>query len=160
MSKTRLAQLALLALVACDKHSSKAEPPPEPDIAAMVDAALAAAVGDPDAMLEGAREQFGKQFSCPDDRIRAKRRTDLEIATTATSATPPDEVKADPERLAKWQADHAMEQAASSKRASERQRFELDGCGHSELLDCRPHHGPNGAVYPNWADCHEMRRKP
>ena len=34
--------------------------------------------------------------------------------------------------------------------------FELTGCNHTQILDCRAHHA-NGAVYPEWADCTEKK---
>jgi len=32
--------------------------------------------------------------------------------------------------------------------------FEVDGCDHTQILACRPHHA-HGAVYPEWPDCEE-----
>lgn len=29
-------------------------------------------------------------------------------------------------------------------------------CGHTQIFDCRPHH-TNGAIYPEWANCSEVK---
>jgi hypothetical protein len=153
-------RLALAAIVLVVPACKKEEKKPEPDsISAMVASIIADAGGggtNPDAMAKGARDQFGEKFSCPSDRVEAKRRTDLEGASAST-AQPPDEVKNDPGRYEKWKADQEKDQARRDRTASEHQKFEINGCGHTQLVDCRPHHGPNGAVYPNSADCNEIK---
>ena len=89
----------------------------------------------------GAVEWFGKKYSCPEDRIEATARDDLKygdlIEANATKPTPPDEVKKDPERLAKWQRDQREDSKAKAERLNELDVFEVKGCDHVAYLGCR-----------------------
>jgi hypothetical protein len=95
----------------------------------------------------GAREQFAKEFSCPEERVQVKERPDVQaydlIWGPKTPQTPPEEVRNDPGRLAKWKADHdgADAKARESWNASENV-FEANGCDHSAFLTC---HHPGGS---------------
>jgi hypothetical protein len=144
-----------IALPACKTAPQQNEGHPEPPLAWM-DAMPKAPVDAIDAMAKGAREQFETKFSCPTDRVELKRRSDLEAAQPTASATPPDEVKADPGRYEKWKADQEKSRLLARASASDHQKFEVTGCGHTQVVDCRPHHA-HGAVYPDWADCYEIR---
>jgi hypothetical protein len=146
---SRSTYLALLfgALCASCKKDSSTEDP-----FAMFDAAMFAIPTPPtDFMPSSASEQFGTQFSCPKDRVEAKRRPDLDPSNAVPVTQPPDEVKSDPGRLAKWNADQDKRRSLKS----DQQVFEVTGCGHTQLLNCRPHHA-HGAVY-DYADCAEIK---
>jgi len=91
-------------------------------------------------MSTDAKEQFAKAHSCPEDRVVIKERADMSPAALLAgpdTATPPDDVKKDPGRLAKWQSDH---KADREKLESNYQRsytiFEASGCGTTLLMAC------------------------
>lgn len=89
---------------------------------------------------DGAKSEFAKRYSCPEERVTVKQRKDLDPAALLNppvKVDPPDEVKKDPGRLAKWQADRKAEddQAASGYRRSYTV-FETEGCDHRVLLAC------------------------
>lgn len=112
--------------------------------------------GDP--MVAGAREGFEKSWSCPEDRVVTKVRTDLDPLQFQPSKVkaPPDEVRNDPARYAKWNADQETERQTQRAAYADHKLVQLDGCGHTEIQDCRPHHA-HGAVYPGWADCEVLK---
>ncbi|HEY8074722.1 MAG TPA: hypothetical protein VIF62_11440 [Labilithrix sp.] len=110
--------LALFAAFAACK-SKEEPPPPSFDASALL---AAASANTPAAMEKGAREEFATKFKCPAEQVTAKRRADVDPATSAGG--------------------HEL--------------FDLEGCNHTLLLDCRPHHA-NGAVYPDWADCSDVK---
>lgn len=91
-------------------------------------------------MSTDAKEQFAKTHSCPEDRVTIKERSDI---TPAALLAPPgdekpsDEVKNDPGRLAKWQADR-KEQRDKTESGYNRHYtiFEASGCGTSLLMAC------------------------
>ena len=107
-----------------------------------------------DPAVAAVAENFEQTFSCPADRAQVKRRPDLDPVQFHLPMTtrPPAEVRNDPGRLAKWQAD--QDQELQRRRASYSQYVivEATGCGHTQLQECRAHHA-HGAVYPNVADC-------
>jgi hypothetical protein len=86
---------------------------------------------------------LGKKYSCPDDRVAVKTRSDVDPmqalgkGASAALGTPSDEIKADPERYAKWKADREADMASSRARYAEYTVFEVTGCGHTEMLTCR-----------------------
>ncbi|MBL9028239.1 MAG: hypothetical protein JNL21_38960 [Myxococcales bacterium] len=63
----------------------------------------------------GAKEHFGEKFSCPEDRVEVRARPDLKWSKVVfgdrPQEGPPDEVKKDPGRLAKWHEDHKDDNA-------------------------------------------------
>jgi hypothetical protein len=92
------------------------------------------------AKSNAAKEDFAKRYSCPEDRVTVKERKDVNPATLLApdvKESPPDEVKKDPGRLAKWEADRKEkleEKEAGYKRSFT--IFESSGCGHTVLLAC------------------------
>jgi hypothetical protein len=91
----------------------------------------------------GAREEFGRQYSCPDDRVTARERPDIAPETVldpmrTRAAAPPPEVAADPGRLAKWQADRDAALAARKHMYDDYEIHEVSGCDHTQLMAC--HH--------------------
>jgi hypothetical protein len=97
----------------------------------------------------GAREDFAARHSCPEDRVEVKTRSDLQPAQVLgrageMPATPPDEVKKDPGRYAKWQKDQAERREATLATYSVYEVIEASGCGHNELLVCHHPRDENG----------------
>jgi hypothetical protein len=88
----------------------------------------------------GAGEDFAKRYSCPEDRVEVRERTDVKWSTVVLGGrareAPPAEVKDDPERLAKWNADRADKDAETRKRLDDLDVFQVSGCGHDELVAC------------------------
>jgi hypothetical protein len=155
--KVRSIVAVALVVVGCNsKPSSSDTPPPMPtDIASAIASAMAMTAPSA-ASLEGdVRDQFGKKFSCPNDRITIATRDAGIDDIAGKPATPPDEVQKDPERLKKWNDDRARDLAERSASAATHFLFEVSGCGHTLLENCRAHHA-NGAVYPNAADCNDV----
>jgi hypothetical protein len=83
----------------------------------------------------GAREQFSKQFTCPEDRVEV-RQSALTVASVKGKkrAEPPPEIKADPGRLKLWQAEQDKTASFSSVFCSE--LWEARGCDHQTLYCC------------------------
>ena len=98
-------------------------------------------------LTSGAREDFAARYSCPEDRVEVKARADLQPAqalgkANEPPATPPDEVKRDPGRYAKWQRDQADRREAKLATYSGYEVIEASGCGHTDILVC---HHPGGS---------------
>jgi hypothetical protein len=159
--KLLLVVLLPLSLLACKDNDTQSK------VNNAIASAMAAASGRPplrdagpggDPMVVGARERFEKSWSCPEDRVVAKVRTDLDPLQfhPAKVKTPPEEVRDDPARYAKWNADQEAERQTQRAAYAGHKLVELDGCGHTEIQDCRPHHA-HGAVYPDWADCEVLK---
>ncbi len=91
-------------------------------------------------MSTSAKEDFGKRYSCPDDKVAIKERSDLDpykVLVPQGDETPPDEVKKDPARLAKWTADKkAQDDKVSAGYRRSYTIFQATGCGHDVLLAC------------------------
>jgi hypothetical protein len=90
----------------------------------------------------GAREEFARKHSCPEDRVEVKARTDVKWGQLTMppdrDAPPPDEVKNDPGRLAKWQADQAESGSGKMRRHLDSlDVFEFHGCGQDALMACK-----------------------
>jgi hypothetical protein len=95
----------------------------------------------------GAREDFAARYSCPEDRVEIKPRADLQPAQVLhrandAAAEPPDEVRRDPGRYAKWQKDQADRREARAGAYIGYEVIEASGCGHTDLLVC---HHPGGS---------------
>jgi hypothetical protein len=150
--------LALLAGVACSKPSSATAGPSASSSAAP--SASSAPAENP--LAAGVRKDFGTTFSCPEERVAVKERSDIDPVqalapgTVFAMGTPPDEVKADPERLAKWTSDQKAKIDGQRASYTGQTIFEVTGCGHTQFLGCRPHHR-GGSVFPNWPDCAEAK---
>ncbi len=98
-------------------------------------------------LTSGAREDFAARYSCPEDRVEVKSRGDLRPAqvlgrTGEASPAPPDEVRRDPGRYAKWQKDQDDRREAKLATYIGYEVIEASGCGHSEILVC---HHPGGS---------------
>jgi hypothetical protein len=99
----------------------------------------------------GATEQFGKDYSCPEDRVEAREREDVRGSTLfigPSTATPPEEVKKDPARLAKWRADQAESQKGAIAVYDGMTVFEVTGCQHRAFYACSRANKVNGNADP------------
>ena len=101
-------------------------------------ALLLAACGQ---LPEGARQYFIDKYSCPADRvtlteIEDTRPSDI-FAADWHAASPPDEVAADPGRLAQWQASEDERHKGWESWINSSRLFALSGCGHRLVLACR-----------------------
>lgn len=107
----------------------------------------------------GAREEFGKKYSCPEERVDVRARSDLHygdlIQAGASKPSPPPEVVKDPERLAKWESDKRAEDAALRERLNRHEVFEAKGCDHVAFLGCGHPEGEEGVV-TSQVDCWEI----
>src|SRR5687767_2331883 len=105
---------------------------------------------------QGAREHFARVHSCPEDRVQVQPRPELKYSELllgkAGGPSPPDEVKNDPERLAKWRSDHARDHTG----LDELEIYAATGCDHQLLLACsHPVDGRDGAQLISEVACVE-----
>jgi hypothetical protein len=115
-------------------------------------AALVAAVSTAGCkkLSTGARESFGRIYSCPDNQITVTARDDLKASTLMAGGAsgpeeqPPEEVKREPARLAKWREERAKDREFAEKRYERHEVFAVTGCGHSSLLCCEHPHVTSG----------------
>ncbi len=87
-----------------------------------------------------AREQFAEKYSCPAERVSVSPRKDLlwnEVSPLHDAGAPPEEVRKDPGRLAKWNADRQKEKDVWAKRAEDWEVFQVEGCDHEMLAGCK-----------------------
>ena len=107
-------------------------------------------------LVTGAREEFAKKFSCPEDRVQVAERKDLSayelIFGKMEAEKPPEAVLDDPERLAKWKADHDKSESKKRWDASFAV-FEASGCDHKALLACAHPGGSKGGQRLNAVSC-------
>ena len=99
----------------------------------------------------GATEHFARDYSCPEDRVVAKERSDIagsSLFAGPPTGAPPAEVKSDPGRLAKWQADRAKEQKTMSDVYDSFTVFEVSGCDHEAFYACIHPAKVNGGADP------------
>jgi len=103
-------------------------------------AALLFSLGACQGLESGAKEKFADTYTCPVDRVTARERSDLKgsqiLGTPSTPREPPDEVKKDPGRLAKWNADREKERNSSDSFYDTYAVYEVSGCSHSAFLGC------------------------
>jgi hypothetical protein len=93
-------------------------------------------------LATGAREEFARKYSCPEERVEVKERPDVKWGqlTMPPSADeqPPAEVKNDPGRLAKWRADQSESGEAKLRAHYDAMDvFEVRGCDHALLMACK-----------------------
>ncbi len=131
--------LLLTALAGC-RNAVVEGPPSAPAAAAGAQAAPGSAPGHESAPLasteseaaKGARREFSKVFSCPEDRIHV-------APSDQPAESPPPEVAADPARLAIWRQNHPHD-------ASE--VFDLTGCDRHIVLAYRAYPDNTGFYAP------------
>jgi hypothetical protein len=86
-----------------------------------------------------ASEAFQTKYACPKDRVTIKERPDLdpaEVLALEKPKVPPDDVKGDAERLAKWNADQEKRMKEARAMFSAYSLFEVSGCGHDAIFGC------------------------
>ena len=108
---------------------------------ALMTVLLVAAVPACKSVKTGAREHFAKTHSCPEDRVQVVVREDLKFGELTFGKmalpTPPDAVKDDAERLAKWKKDKLGEQDKTREEFNSNfDMFEVTGCKERDLLAC------------------------
>jgi hypothetical protein len=85
-------------------------------------------------MVDGSKDEFSKQFTCPINRIDSKERPDLHWSDLETASKPPKDIAADPDRLRMWQEKNAQSKAYEDSNYT---ILELTGCGKHLLYGCR-----------------------
>lgn len=115
-------------------------------------------------LTSGAREDFAARYSCPEDRVEVKPRADLQPEqalgkSDAASPEPPDEVRRDPGRYAKWRQDQADRREAKHSTYIGYEVIEATGCGHTDILICHHPSGSKGSTRTGDVKC-ELGRAP
>lgn len=99
----------------------------------------------------GAKEDFARRHSCPEDRVTVKERSDVHPASLLApegKETPPDDVKKDPARLAKWEADKKEQRAKTeSGYARSYTVYEVRGCDLAVFVACTHADSSNGEMH-------------
>ncbi|WP_437850762.1 hypothetical protein [Sorangium sp. So ce363] len=96
--------------------------------------AAALALGGCKRLKSGAKEEFRRAHSCPDERIEIRERPDLAPYTVSFGTLePPEDVRADPGRLKVWKEEH-KERVEGWNDAHD--VFEARGCGKQVLMTC------------------------
>src|SRR5262249_3313080 len=89
---------------------------------------------------KGARQYFVDKYSCPETRVTVTEMRDSKPTQVSRAdwhaATPPDEVKDDPERLAQWRAKEDERRQNWEAYVNSSSLFALSGCGHRLVLAC------------------------
>ena len=93
-------------------------------------------------LAAGARQEFIRKYSCPKERValaelKGVKPSDI-FAADWRAATPPDELRGDPGRLAQWQAGEDERRKSWEAWINSSRLFRLSGCGHSVVMACRP----------------------
>lgn len=121
---------------------------------------MVAALGGCKRLKTGAREEFSKQYACPLERVEVIARGDLrygDLLPKAAEAEPPDEVKRDPGRLAKWKQDRADERKELRSTLDSIDVFQARGCGHDTLYGCWHPGNSEGNAQADEVSCSEPR---
>jgi hypothetical protein len=94
--------------------------------------ALAALVGC-QSLLDGAKETFSNENTCPIERVEARERPELKASSFKAKRTPPADIAADPGRLAMWQKQEEASHTSSDGLGS---IAEVRGCGKRAFYRC------------------------
>jgi hypothetical protein len=84
-------------------------------------------------LVEGAKADFSRSFSCPVDRVEVRARPDLHPSDWFETRTPQNEIASDPGRLRLWQDEQERLRTSEDKYHS---IYEARGCGHHVLYQC------------------------
>ena len=101
----------------------------------------------------GAREQFSREQSCPEDRIQVRARPEVKPSDAffgTDRREPPSEVARDPARLAIWQKG---ERERAEDWNARFEPFEVRGCGAQVLYLCSHPGDADGSTYPGLVSC-------
>jgi hypothetical protein len=118
---------------------------------AIVVVLFASSVAACEGASKAARDQFARTYSCPEDRVAVKPRTDIKWSSVAmhrSEEKPPPEVAADPARLAKWTKDQEEQWRPLQESLDSFDVFEGAGCDHDVLLGCKRPAKSNGFGNP------------
>jgi hypothetical protein len=123
---------------------------------------LLAAVTACKKMSTGAREEFAKVHSCPEDRITVKERLDIGGFEGVNGyryerPAPPPEVEADPGRYAKWKKDQEETEERIENGYSSYDIFEVSGCDHTDILACDRPGGSHGGTRLDEVRCKKTK---
>jgi hypothetical protein len=114
-------------------------------------------------LATGAREEFAKKYSCPENRVAVTERSDLhygDLVVQAQTEEPPEDVKKDPERLAKFKKDKADEKSELKNNLnSNLDMFAVKGCDHDVLMGCGHATDSDGSSQLNRVVCFEINKK-
>jgi hypothetical protein len=92
-------------------------------------------------LADGARQEFIAKYSCPKERVTLAEIKDVKpsqlFAADWSPATPTDEVRGDPGRLAQWRAGEDERRKNWESWINSSRLFRLIGCGHAVVLACR-----------------------
>ncbi|WAS99252.1 hypothetical protein [Nannocystis punicea] len=88
-----------------------------------------------------ARRAFSAAHSCPEERLTARVRLDLDFfamafGPAAPAPEPPPEVRADPARLAVWESTRQQSAAGRDTWKDAGQVVEVEGCDRRQLYAC------------------------
>jgi hypothetical protein len=123
--------------------------------------ALVSLTGCRKSLAEGAREEFARKHSCPEDRVTVQERDDMDVdeLVPGLEGEPPPEVEADPERLAKWKQDAEEKRAKAEDGVASLAVFEVSGCDTSMVMLCNhprvPHSRSGYSIQPHKVVCQE-----
>ena len=122
---------------------------PEPLILAGVLVAVLAALPSCETLDGGARQSFASLATCPADETSVVPRPDYRIPVPP-DAPPPEDVAADPARLADWQHRHEAarvlnERTPCGAALPSFDAYEVTGCGQDVILCCARSPAPGGA---------------
>lgn len=84
----------------------------------------------------GAREKFSQEFTCPEDRVEVRERSDLKPSMLEAQGTPDPEIAADPGRLEMWKAEQEKHRENADAMCD---MFEARGCNKQSLVCCSRH---------------------
>ena len=114
----------------------------------------------------GALEHFATRYSCPEDRVTVRARPDVKFGQHTLGdervPAPPDELKGDPARVAKWREDQAKGgQAKLREHYDSLDVFEVHGCNHEALMACNhPGNAKGGGIDTSRVSCTEAPLTP
>jgi hypothetical protein len=85
-------------------------------------------------LLDGAKEDFSNEFTCPKESVEARARKDIDdfLMKSWKPAQPSTEIAADPSRLKMFNQQQEERRGADNRR----HWFEARGCGHQRLYSC------------------------
>ena len=94
---------------------------------------LAALLCGCESVVDGSKDKFSSEFTCPVDRVEATPKPELHPSDLGPKAEPPQDIAADPARLKMWQDKQTK---ATDSKDSRDDIIELSGCGHHVLYAC------------------------
>jgi hypothetical protein len=108
---------------------------------------------------EGARERFSEDFTCPEDKVNARERPDLDAYDLDFGAPPPpsQEIQKDPQRWRLWRERQEETHRSWNNALSV---FEASGCHHDAFYTCSHPSGSRGGTNLARASCSKANHPP